>query len=340
MNDAPRLPHLVVIPVFPGVNALDVTGPAEILALAGRLLPPGRPGYEVRVCAERSGPVETFSGVPLYVTDTLAEQRVRPDTVLVPGRVDLGRDGPVPRVDPAVVAWLREAGPRAGRIASVCAGAHVAAAAGLLDGHRATTHWATAERLAADHPAVEVDADPVFIRSGRLWTSAGLTTSMDLTLALVAEDHGDDLALQIARIMVMYLQRPGGQSQFSVPLAHRTGGRADLGGLRRWIAEHLDADLSVSVLAGRLAMSERHFARVFRAETGTTPGSYVEELRLEAARRLLERSDHPLPGVARSCGFGSVETLHRVFRDRLSTTPGEYRRRFRIPATNTDRPND
>ncbi|MFE7637263.1 MULTISPECIES: GlxA family transcriptional regulator [unclassified Kitasatospora] len=334
MDDALRLPHLVVVPVFPGVNALDVAGPAEIFALAGRLLPPGRPGYEVRVCAERSGPVETFSGVPLHVTGTLAQARVRADTVLVPGRVDLGPDGPVPRVDQAVVAWLREAGPRAGRVASVCAGAHVTAAAGLLDGHRATTHWATAERLAADHPAVEVDADPVFIRSGRMWTSAGLSTSMDLTLALVAEDHGDDLALEIARIMVMYLQRPGGQSQFSVPLAHRPGGRADLRDLRRWIGEHLDADLSVPALAGRLAMSERHFARVFRTETGTTPGAYVEELRLEAARRLMERTDHPLPGVARACGFGSVETLHRVFRDRLSTTPGDYRSRFRVRTDN------
>ncbi|MBO1416584.1 GlxA family transcriptional regulator [Streptomyces sp. FH025] len=333
MDDAPRLPHLVVIPVFAGVNALDVTGPAEIFALAGRLLAPGRPGYEVRLCAERSGPVETFSGVPLLVGATLDEARVRPDTVLVPGRVELGPHGPVPQVDRAVVAWLRGVGPRAGRVASVCAGAHVTAAAGLLDGHRATTHWATAERLAADHPAVEVDPDPVFIRSGRMWTSAGLSTSMDLTLALVAEDHGDDLALEIARIMVMYLQRPGGQSQFSVPLAHLAGGRSDLRSLRRWIGEHLDADLSVPALAARLAMSERHFARVFRAETGTTPGAYVEELRLEAARRLLERTGHPLPGVARACGFGSVETLHRVFREHLGATPGEYRRRFRLAAT-------
>ncbi|MFJ4184070.1 GlxA family transcriptional regulator [Kitasatospora sp. NPDC089509] len=330
MNDAPRLPHLVVIPVFPGVNALDVAGPAEILALADRLLGPERPGYEVRLCAERGGPVETFSGVPLLVERTLAEARVRPDTVLVPGRVELGPHGPVPQVDPAVVAWLREVGPRAGRVASVCAGAHVTAAAGLLDGHRATTHWATADRLAADHPAVEVDPDPVFIRSGRMWTSAGLSTALDLTLALVAEDHGDDLALEIARIMVMYLQRPGGQSQFSVPLAHQAGGRADLRSLRRWMGEHLDADLSVPVLASRLAMSERHFARVFRSETGTTPGAFVAELRLEAARRLLERTDHPLPGVARACGFGSVETLHRVFREHLGATPGEYRRRFRV----------
>ncbi|MBD0673527.1 GlxA family transcriptional regulator [Streptomyces sp. CBMA156] len=330
MSEFPSLPHLVVIPVFPGINALDVTGPAEVLALADRLLPAGRAGYDVRLRAERIGLVETFSGVPLYVGETLRESPVRPDTVLVPGRVDLGPHGPVPRVDDAVVAWLREAGPQAGRVASVCAGAHVTAAAGLLDGHRATTHWATADRLASDHPAVEVDPDPVFVRSGRMWTSAGLTASMDLTLALVAEDHGDDLALDIARIMVMYLQRPGGQSQFSVPLAHRPGGRADLRSLRRWIADHLDADLSVPVLADRLAMSERHFARIFRVETGTTPGAYVEELRLEAARRLLERTDQPVPGIARACGFGSAETVHRVFRDHLGTTPAEYRRRFRV----------
>ncbi|MGK4579569.1 GlxA family transcriptional regulator [Kitasatospora sp. HPMI-4] len=330
MSDLPGLPHLVVIPVFPGVNALDVSGPAEVLALAGRLLPRGRAGYEVRLRAERSGPVATFSGVPLCVDETFDGPRMRPDTVLVPGRVDLGPHGPTPCVDEAVVAWLREVGPHAGRIASVCAGAHVTAAAGLLDGHRATTHWATADRLADEYPAVTVDPDPIFIRSGRMWTSAGLTASMDLTLALVAEDHGDDLALELARIMVMYLQRPGGQSQFSVPLAHPVSGRQDLRSLRRWIGENLASDLSVPALAARLALSERHFARIFRTETGTTPGAFVEELRLEAARRLLERTDHPLPAVARACGLGSVETVHRVFRDRLRTTPGEYRRRFRV----------
>ncbi|MFE2407524.1 GlxA family transcriptional regulator [Kitasatospora sp. NPDC059408] len=333
MSELAPLPHLVVIPVFAGINALDVTGPAEVLALATRLLPPGSAGYDIRFRAERAGLVETFSGIPLHVGETLREPPVRPDTLLVPGRVDIGADGPVPRVDDAVVAWLREVGPQAGRVASVCAGAHVLAAAGLLDGHRATTHWATADRLAADHPAVVVDADPVFVRSGRIWTSAGLTASMDLTLALVAEDHGDDLALDIARVMVMYLQRSGGQSQFSVPLTHCTGGRADLRTLRRWIADHLDADLSVPVLAARVTMSERHFARVFRAETGTTPGAYVEQLRLEAARRLLERTDQPLPAVARACGFGSVETVHRVFRDHLGATPTAYRRRFRVTVT-------
>ncbi|MFD0568661.1 GlxA family transcriptional regulator [Kitasatospora gansuensis] len=329
MNPAPTaLAHLVVIPVFPGVNALDVTGPAEVFTLAYQLLPPGRAGYEVRVLAERPGPVPTSSSIPLYAGESLRERPERPDTLLVPGRVDVGPDGPVPRVDAVVVQWLREVGPQAGRVASVCAGAHLTAAAGLLDGHRATTHWATAARLAADHPEVEVEADPIFVRSGRIWSSAGMTASLDLALALVAEDHGHDLALRVARIMVMYLQRPGSQSQFSVPLSQQAGTREDVGELRRWIGEHPDGDLSVPALASRLALSERHFARVFQTETGTTPGAFVEQTRLETARRLLERTDHLLEEVSRRSGFGSVETLHRVFRDRLGTSPGEYRRCF------------
>ncbi|WP_441246798.1 GlxA family transcriptional regulator [Kitasatospora sp. McL0602] len=332
MNAPLRDPHLVVIAVFPGIDALDVAGPAETFAIANQMLRLSgrRTDYEVRLVAERRGPVPTFSGVQLYVEQEFAEQREPIGTLVVPGRVDLGAGGAVPRVEPGVVRWLREVGPSAGRVASVCAGAHVTAAAGLLDGHRATTHWATAGRLAADHPEVEVDADPIFVRSGRMWTSAGITASIDLAMALVAEDHGDQIALDVARAMVMYMQRPGGQSQFSVPLAQLPGTREDVQSLRRWIGEHLDDDLSVQALAGRLAMSERHFARVFLAETGSTPGVFVEQMRLEAARRLLERTDRLAPDIARACGFGSVETLYRVVRDRLGTTPGEYRDRFRI----------
>ncbi|GAA5017177.1 DJ-1/PfpI family protein [Kitasatospora paranensis] len=349
MDASLRDPHLVVIAVFPGIDALDVAGPAEVFATADRMLRSNgrRTGYDVRLVAERRGPVPTFSGVQLYVEHEFAEYGFaeygfderdvagQPDpigTLVVPGRVDVGAGSAVPRVDPGVVRWLREAGPAAGRVASVCAGAHVTAAAGLLDGHRATTHWATAARLASDHPAVEVDADPIFVRSGRMWTSAGITASIDLAVALVAADHGDQVALDVARAMVMYMQRPGGQSQFSVPLAQLPGTREDIRGLRRWIGEHLDGDLSVPALAGRMAMSERHFARVFLAETGSTPGAFVEQMRLEAARRLLERTDRLTADIARTCGSGSVETLYRVVRDRLGTTPGDYRERFRISA--------
>ncbi|MCX4545707.1 helix-turn-helix domain-containing protein [Streptomyces sp. NBC_01565] len=325
-------PHAVVFAMFPGIDALDVTGPAEVFAMTNHVLGGRRPGYEVHLAGERRGPVATSAGVRLYVEELFCEQTAI-DTLVVPGRIRTGPDGaPEPHIDPAVVAWLREAGPAAGRVASVCVGAHMSAAAGLLDGHRATTHWATADRFAAEHPAVEVDPDPVFVRSGRMWTSAGITASMDLALALVAEDHGDEVALDVARIMVMYLQRPGSQSQFSVPLSQPAGTRTDLRELRQWIAEHLDGDLSVSALAARVRMSERHFARVFRAETGSTPGAFVESMRLEAARRLLERTSRLAPDIARACGFGSVESLHRVFRDRLATTPGEYRSRFRTAA--------
>lgn len=214
-------------------------------------------------------------------------------------------------------------------MASVCVGAHLLAAAGLLDGKRATTHWSTAAQLAADHPAVTVDADPIFVRSGQVWTGAGISACMDLTLALVAEDLGEQVALAVARQLVMYLKRQGGQSQFSVPLSRPAASRRDIEELRTHIAEHLDGDLSAAALAGRMSLSERHFARVFRQETGSSPAGYVEAVRVEAARRLLENTDQPLERVAAASGFGSVETLHRAMRKQIDTTPAAYRRRFR-----------
>jgi transcriptional regulator GlxA family with amidase domain len=325
--------HLVAMTLYPGVDALDVTGPAEVFAMASEVIGAGRAGYDVRYLGARLGPVATFSGVRLCVEQTFDDWRGTIDTLVVPGKMVIGPNGPRPAVDQEVVAWLSAAGPSAGRVASVCAGTHITAAAGLLDGHRATTHWATADLLAAEHPSIEVDADPIFVRSGRMWSSAGLTASMDLALALVAEDHGEQVALEVARIMVMYLRRPGGQSQFSVPLAHRGSDRVQLRDLRVWIGENLGADLSVPALAARVSMSERHFARVFHAETGSTPGAFVEQMRLEEARRLLERTDRTPRDIASGCGFGSLETLHRVFRDRLATTPGHYRSRFHTHMT-------
>lgn len=323
-------PHRVVIAVFPDVDLLDVTGPAEVFALANREAG-GRAaaGYEVRLAAPEGGPVVTSAGVRVVADLTFAEVGAAVDTLLVPGAVDMHPDGPVARVDPAVVDWVRATAPHARRIASVCVGAHVLAAAGLLDGRRATTHWSTAAQLAADHPEVRVDADPIFVRSGRVWTGAGISTCMDLALALVAEDHGEDLALAVARQLVMYLRRQGGQSQFSVPLSRPAAARRDIDELRVFITENLDDDLSAPVLAGRMCLSERHFARVFRQETGTSPAAYVEAARVEAARRLLETTDEPLDRVATATGMGSVETLHRSFRKQINTTPASYRRRFR-----------
>ncbi|MEU8774214.1 DJ-1/PfpI family protein [Streptomyces sp. NPDC048606] len=318
----------VVIAVFPDVDLLDVTGPAEVFALANRETD-GRAGYRVELAGPTSGVVTTSAGVRLLTDLSFAEVDGVLDTLLVPGAVDPHPDGPVARIDREVVEWLRTAAPLARRVASVCVGAHLLAAAGLLDGRTATTHWSTAAQLAADHPEVTVDPDPIFVRSGNVWTGAGISACMDLALALVAEDLGEETALAVARQLVMYLKRQGGQSQFSVPLSRPPAARRDIDELRMFIADHLDGDLSAGALAARMCLSERHFARVFRRETGTTPAAYVETARVEAARRLLESTDQPLDEVAGACGLGSVETLHRALRKRIGTAPAAYRRRFR-----------
>ncbi|MFG2564118.1 GlxA family transcriptional regulator [Streptomyces sp. NPDC048567] len=325
--------HRVVIAVFPGVDLLDVSGPAEVFALANRVSG-GRDRYEVRLAGPEAGEVRTSAGVRLLTDLTFGEVGREVDTLLVPGAVDVTEDGPVARVDADIVSWVRETAPHARRVASVCVGAHLLAAAGLLDGRTATTHWSTAAQLAAAHPEVTVDADPIFVRAdrGRVWTGAGISACLDLALALVAEDLGEDAALAVARQLVMYLKRQGGQSQFSVPLSRPAASRREIDALRLWIADHLDEDLSAPVLAARMCLSERHFARVFKQETGVSPAAYVESARVEAARRLLETTDDPLDRVASAAGFGSAETLHRVFRRQIATTPAAYRRRFRTHA--------
>ncbi|MFJ4776910.1 GlxA family transcriptional regulator [Streptomyces sp. NPDC088762] len=326
-------PHRVVIAVFPDVDLLDVTGPAEVFALANRETA-GRAGYRVRLAGPAAGAVRTSAGVRLLADVSFEEVGGEVDTLLVPGAVDMAESGPVARIDDAVVAWVKETAPHARRVASVCVGAHVLAAAGLLDGKTATTHWSTAAQLAADHPEITVDPDPIFVRTdrGRLWTGAGISACLDLALALVAEDLGEQTALSVARQLVMYLKRQGGQSQFSVPLSRPAAERRDIDELRLWIAEHLNEDLSAPALAARMCLSERHFARVFTQETGVGPAAYVEAARIEVARRLLETTDDRLDRIAAAAGLGSAETLHRAFRRQLATTPAAYRRRFRTQA--------
>jgi transcriptional regulator GlxA family with amidase domain len=213
-------------------------------------------------------------------------------------------------------------------VASVCSGAFVLAEAGLLDGRRATTHWSACDLLARQYPRVTVESDPIFVRDGDVATSAGVTAGIDLALAFVEEDRGHGVAMEVARRLVVFLKRPGGQAQFSATLATQADDRDDLAALQGWIADHPGEELSVAALAARVAMSPRHFARVFRGATGTTPARFVERTRLEAARRRLEESDAGVEAVARECGFGTAETMRRTFLRRLRVSPTDYRRRF------------
>ncbi|MFE6851798.1 GlxA family transcriptional regulator [Streptomyces sp. NPDC057674] len=316
----------VLVVLFDDVQSLDVTGPYEVFAGAGRAS--GDPdAYAIRTASLDGGPVRTHSGLRLLPDTTLAEAVTdgAPHTLVVPG----GEGTRTP--DPALIDWLRVHAPAAGRLVSVCTGALLLAEAGLLDGHRATTHWVACDHMARCYPEVEVDPDPIFVRDGRLSTSAGVTAGIDLALALVEEDLGRDVALTVARHLVVFLRRPGNQAQFSVQLAAQTARREPLRDLQQWITEHPDGDLSVTSLAGRARLSPRHFARAFQAETGTTPGRYVDRVRLEHARRLLEETSRGVEEVARASGYGTPEAMRRAFTKALGTAPADYRRRFHSP---------
>jgi transcriptional regulator GlxA family with amidase domain len=314
----------ILIAVFPGVQTLDVTGPAEVFRAATLLKPPG---YEVTIAARTIDPIETST--VSFVPDRRFEDCTDAiDTLLVAGGSGTRRA----EEDDALVGWIAEAAGRSGRIASVCTGAFLLARAGLLDGRRATTHWASCADLAKRYPAVTVDPDPIFVRDGNVVTSAGVTAGMDLALALVEEDLGRETALAAARWLVLFLQRPGGQTQFSAQLAAQTADRAPLRELQAWIPDHLDEDLSVPALARRAEMSDRNFARAFRRETGMTPAAYVEAARVERARIALETGDLPVEAIARQAGFGTVETMRRAFRRRVGVSPIDYRDRFRRQA--------
>lgn len=310
---------------FDGVQSLDVTGPWEVLHTAGRIagsLP------DLRLLSLDGAAVVTESGLRLEVDGAL-DSVEELDTLIVAGGTGTRRAvEDVELID--AIARLTGA---ARRTAAVCTGAFLLAEAGILDGRRATTHWWRAQELADRYPELDVDPDPIFVRDGDVHTSAGVTAGMDLALALAEEDHGRDVALQTARMLVVYARRPGGQSQFSVQLAHQSAEREPLRELQAWIAEHPDSDLSVGALAGRMHLSERQLSRVFRSELGATPAGYVERARVEAARGLLESLDSreaPLELVARRSGFPGAEVMRRAFQRRLSTSPGEYRNRFRM----------
>jgi transcriptional regulator GlxA family with amidase domain len=250
----------------------------------------------------------------------------RHDTLVVAG----GEGSRRATADAEIVDWIARASRRARRTTSVCTGSYLLAAAGLLDGRRATTHWAFADSFSERYPAVDLDPEPVFVRDGDVWTSAGVTAGMDLALALVEDDLGPEVALTVARALVVFLKRPGGQSQFSGALTAQQATRPALRELQAWIVGHLDEDLSVAALAERARLSERSFARAFRHEVGQTPAAYVEALRVERARTLLEDGAESLDAVARGAGFGSAEVLRRAFHRRVGVGPAAYRERFRL----------
>ncbi|MER5214555.1 GlxA family transcriptional regulator [Streptomyces sp. NPDC002838] len=312
----------VLVVLFDDVQSLDVTGPVEVFAGAEKHTPGT---YRIRTASPDGAPVRTSGGLTL-VPDGALTDAPGPHTLLVPGGQGTRRP------NPRLTDWLREHGPRAERLVSVCTGAILLAEAGLLDGRRATTHWAYCDKLARDHPAIEVDAEPIYVRDGHVSTSAGVTSGIDLALALVEEDLGRDAALAVARHLVVFLRRPGNQAQFSTQLAAQTAQREPLREVQRWISEHPADDLTVESLAGRARLSPRHFARAFLAETGMTPGRYVDRVRLEHARRLLEDTGDGVEEISRASGYGTPEAMRRAFVKALGAAPAEYRRRFRPAA--------
>jgi transcriptional regulator GlxA family with amidase domain len=318
----------VAVLAFPGVQVLDVVGPLEVFGRTSRWLTDERrrprPAYRAMVLGTCSGPLVTSSGFAIVAELALGDAPRDIDTLLVAG----GQGVQALLDDQELHAGLRAAHRRVRRFGSVCTGALLLARAGLLDGRRATTHWGYCARLAAEHPRVRVEPDRIFVEDGGLYTSAGVTAGMDLALALVEEDHGRDVALAVARELVLFVRRPGGQSQFSAQLKAQLAERDALRELQAFAVEHPEADLSVPSLARRAAMSPRHFARVFAREVGVTPARWIEAVRVEAARRRMEDGRAGVEAVAAACGFGTAEALRRAFHRRMGVPSGEYRRRF------------
>jgi transcriptional regulator GlxA family with amidase domain len=326
-----KAPRRVAIVVYPGVQSLDVTGPLEVFAGASQLIEAtarGERGYEISILSTDGAPLRCSSGLTLVPDARLADASSRLDTLIVAG----GNGHAEAAGDEQLIDWISRAAARARRTASVCTGAFLLARAGLLDGRRVTTHWASAQALARGYPHVSVDPDPIFLRDGPIWTSAGVTAGMDLALALVEEDLDRDAALTIARHLVLFLRRPGNQSQFSATLSAQQPDREPLREVQRLVVEDVAGAHTVEAMAAHANMSPRHFARAFRSETGVTPARFVERVRLEAARRRLEETGEPVATVAAACGFGTAETMRRSFLRALGVGPAEYRRRFRSQA--------
>jgi transcriptional regulator GlxA family with amidase domain len=321
---SPTPVRTVDVLAYPAVQLLDVTGPLQVFATANDIIAGtgGARPYAPRVVSQGGRGVTASAGVTL-AANPLPRAGQALDTLLVPG----GEGVDAAAANPVLVDWVRQRATRARRLASVCTGAFLLAATGLLDGRRAVTHWKYCAKLAQRFPAVHVESDPIFVSDGSVWTSAGVTAGIDLALALVEEDLGRSVALAVARYLVVFLKRPGGQAQFSAALALQAADDR-FGALHGWINNHLGDDLSLSVLANRAGMSERSFSRHYAQASGQTPARAIERLRVEEARRLLSESRTPVKRIAQRCGFGSEETMRRSFLRLLAVTPQDYRSRF------------
>jgi transcriptional regulator GlxA family with amidase domain len=309
----------IVVVAFPEVQSLDVAGPVEVFAGASS-------EYALTIAAPRRGRLRSQSGLALEAERSIHDVRGPLDTLLIAG----GAGTRAVMADRRVLRTVRRLASASRRVASVCSGSFVLAEAGLLAGRRATTHWSSCDLMARRYPDVTVEPDPIFVRDGDVWTSAGVTAGIDMALAMVEEDVGRNVALEVARRLVVFLKRPGGQTQFSAQLAGQLAERQPLQALQGWIADNLDADLTVEHLAAKVAMSPRNFSRAFRAEAGVTPARFVERVRVDAARRHLEDTNASVEEISTRCGFGTAETMRRTFLRALHVTPTEYRNRFRL----------
>jgi transcriptional regulator GlxA family with amidase domain len=315
---------MLVAILLPAENAhaLELAGVKDTLLEANRQL--GRQAYQLPLLSERAGPVTCASGMQILPEATIDAFDAPIDTLII-----CGTYGVPPPPSQAMLAWIRGQATTCRRFGSVCTGAFFLGAAGLLDGRRVTTHWEYAADLAAAYPMARVEPDRIFVRDGAMFSSAGTTAALDLTLALIEEDHGPALSLAVARRLVMFLKRPGGQSQYSAHLAGQVSALSPVARIQAWIRDNVGEDLSVAALARRAAMSDRNFARAFVQETGLTPADFVELTRIDAARRLLDGSSLSLQRVAAVSGFSSTQTMRRAFYRRLDVIPSEYRERFR-----------
>ena len=315
----------IVILAPQGVQSLDVVGPAEVFWEAARRL--GDPNaYHVQVMGVSDEPIRGTGALRFLPDRTIHDPDEPIDTLLVAG------DPSFQELEPAVTQWLARRAPETRRYGSICTGAFLLAGAGLLEGKRVTTHWECADKLRQDYPGLSIDPDQIFIREGQLSTAAGVTSGIDLALALVEEDYGRDIALIVARYMVVFLKRPGGQSQFSAHLTAQIADKGPIQSIAEHILTHLRSDLSVDLLAGRANMSTRNFSRVFLRDIGVTPADFVEAARLDAARRMLQDSEMPLQRIADRCGFADVHSMRRVFQRKLGVGPTDYRATFQTSA--------